>query len=95
MLEKSLNFTANFVREETEYGSFDEKSGNWSGAMGLAVRKEVDLVAADFQMTSQRLKIIDFSTPLFFAKTVLYIRKPSRKLTVNWSGHFKVFMTKF
>lgn len=95
ILEKSLNFTANFVREETDYGSLDVISGNWSEAMGLAVRKEVDLVAADFEMTSQRLEVIDFSTPLFFSRTVLYIRKPSTKLAVNWSAHFKVHISLF
>ena len=79
------------MKEEKEFGSWSQSSQTWSGAMGLIVNNEVDLVVSDLSLTPQRLNSADFSMPLFSTQDTLYVKKPSNKKAIIWTGYFEPF----
>lgn len=90
ILQTIMNFKTKHVKEEKEFGSWDEDSKTWSGAMGSIVAGDVDLIVADLSMSSRRLLSADFTIPLFSSEDALYVKKPSNKKTIVWSGYFQV-----
>ena len=90
ILQGIMNFKTKHVKEEREYGIWDENQQTWSGAMHLIVTGKVDLIVSDLSITSKRLQSADFSIPLFSSQDVLFVKKPSNKKTIIWSGYFQV-----
>lgn len=51
------------LRESEHKGHLDRRTGNWTGILGRLVRREADLGLADFAVTSQRSRAVEFSVP--------------------------------
>ncbi|KAJ4428309.1 hypothetical protein ANN_24328, partial [Periplaneta americana] len=52
-----------------------EANGSWTGLIGMLQRREVDVVNADVTMTSERLDVVDFMTPLVSTRFHLAIKQ--------------------
>ena len=75
-----------------KYGRFDEKTQHWSGMIGELESQKADLVVADMVITSERAKVIDFTTPFMdTGVTILYKREQH-----NYErGMFTLFVSPF
>ncbi|ESO96489.1 hypothetical protein LOTGIDRAFT_115937, partial [Lottia gigantea] len=71
-LASSMNFSFIIVMpEDGQWGVVE--NGSWTGLVGQIVRREVDLTVAPLVISSERLKVMDFSFPFFHDySTVLY-----------------------
>ena len=85
--EANLNFTSKIQMLENS-GSWN--GTYWTGAMGLLVDREVDLVVSGMALQPIRMSRIDFTVPLDYETTALFIRDPKIIYNVTWSGYFKV-----
>ena len=90
LLKETINFKIKHVKEESDAGTWNEDRKTWSGAVGLIVAGEVDLVVSDLSITPQRMFSADFSVPLLSTQDALYVKKPSNKNAIIWTGYFQV-----
>ncbi|XP_055956921.1 glutamate receptor ionotropic, kainate glr-3-like, partial [Patella vulgata] len=51
-------------------------NGSWTGLVGQVLRREVDLVVAPLVITSERLKVMDFSFPFFHDYSAVLFKMP-------------------
>ena len=58
-------------------GRFDQ--GSWNGMIGEALNGNVDIIAADLTITSERAKVLEFTVPFMSAYTTIVSRKPERR----------------
>jgi len=88
-----FNYTIKLV-PDGKYGQYNEKKHQWSGMVGELLSEKADLVVADLAITSERAKVIDFTTP--FMNTgiaLLYKREPynfTRGLFTFFVAPFKI-----
>ena len=85
------NFSTKTVKIVDDYGSWDENSKTWSGAVGLLVNNEVDLIVTWFPSIQELSLIVDYTVAIIQVDLFLHIREPSSKISVLWSGYFKVY----
>ena len=72
----NFNYTIKLV-SDGKYGMYDEKEHQWSGMVGELLSKKADLIIADLVITSERVKVIDFTTPFINTGiTLLYKKEP-------------------
>lgn len=45
-------------------------NGSWIGAIGMLTRNEVDLIAAELMMATDRLEDVEYTTPVYTTKFV-------------------------
>lgn len=64
--------------EETEYGSLT-KDGNYSGAIGLVQRRQVDFGADLFIVHEKRGRVVDFTDAFFEGMYHVVLRRTVRK----------------
>ncbi|KAL7301179.1 hypothetical protein TKK_0006150 [Trichogramma kaykai] len=88
ILEENLNCTIVYSKSEA-WGS-KHPDGSWSGAIGMLVRKETDLVAAELLMSTDRLDSIAFTTPVFSTKCRTFIKRP-QYAAVKWTAYSDPF----
>ena len=89
-LSKVMNFKIEYIlAANNSYGTWNERDRNWSGMMGLLAANKVDLAVADFRITKQRLRSVEFTIPLLSSYDRLYIKQPSEGAV--WSGHVQVY----
>ena len=88
-LSNILNFTLVYKTGETELGSWNYTSHEWSGVMRQIDKDEVDMSISPMTMTSKRLEAVDFSQPLILSRNFLFIKQPKR-INVKWIGHLQV-----
>ena len=53
--------------------------GSWNGMIGEALNGNVDIIAADLTITSERAKVLEFTVPFMSAYTTIISRKPERR----------------
>lgn len=46
-------------------------NGSWIGAIGMLTRNEVDLIAAELMMATDRLEDVEYTTPVYTTKFVI------------------------
>ncbi|KAK6186484.1 hypothetical protein SNE40_008514 [Patella caerulea] len=92
ILAKHLNFTFTFVQpSDGKYGG-KSRDGKWQGLVGLLLdRKEVDMVIAEFSITEERSKLIDFILPPFATYTWSALCKRGIQSQSNWVKVFRPF----
>ncbi|KAK6186486.1 hypothetical protein SNE40_008516 [Patella caerulea] len=91
MLAKHLNFTFTFVQpSDGKYGG-KSSDGKWQGLVGLLDREEVDMVIADFSITKERSKVVDFILPPFTRNTWSALSNRGIQRESNWSKIFRPF----
>ena len=89
-LKLAANFTTIEVDRHKAYGSWNQSSKIWSGAMGQVENGKADLIASLYLMTPKRFSSFDYTVPIKGFETSLIIRKPSTKLVISWTGYFMV-----
>ncbi|KAJ8678999.1 hypothetical protein QAD02_014786 [Eretmocerus hayati] len=90
-LQNYLHFNYKILYHEDFFGTFDEKSKQWTGAIGRVARNEVDFGIAEFTMTKERLKVAKFTHPILLTPIYLYLREPKIS-PLKFSQYFEVFM---
>ncbi|THK33007.1 glutamate receptor-like [Diachasma alloeum] len=88
-LSEFLNFTISTVIIEDNQGYWDSDISRWTGVIGRLVRGEADIGLAPFMMTAERLKVIDFTVPIYDGFSQLYIKKPDT-IVLHWNAYFQV-----
>lgn len=84
-----MNFTMVVLDPVDTYGGWNHQMDTWTGVIGQVVTDEADIGAAEFTLTSDRLKIVDFTMPLIYSRSRLYFKQPE-STNVHWSGYFRV-----
>ena len=64
--------------------TLNEKTGQWSGAIGLVQRDEVDYAVGSFFPTYTTSKVVTFSAAKTYSPIYLFSRKP-RELSSTWN----------
>ncbi|KAK6186373.1 hypothetical protein SNE40_008420 [Patella caerulea] len=91
ILAQYLNFTFTFVQpSDGKYGG-KSRDGKWQGLVGLLDRREVDMVIAEFSITEERSKLIDFILPPFATYTWSALCKRGIQSQSNWVKVFRPF----
>lgn len=76
VLSQKLNFKTCYVYPpDKTFGSYDEKSGEVTGAVGMAYRQEVDLIATSLTVSHSRALFVDFSIPFLHEPFGILTRK--------------------
>ncbi|KAJ8681897.1 hypothetical protein QAD02_017689 [Eretmocerus hayati] len=88
ILQENLNCSITYA-ESQSWGSKQE-DGTWTGIIGMLVRKEIDLAAAELLMTSDRLDAVLFTTPVFSTKCRAFIRRPYFT-AIKWTAYSDPF----
>ena len=88
ILQSKLDFSVQWV-QENDYGVFDENQQEWTGAIGMVKRGEVDTYLDDMSITQSRSKAVAFTTAFQSYSYRLYMQK--RTPSSSWSTFLKVF----
>ncbi|PSN40731.1 Ionotropic receptor 132 [Blattella germanica] len=76
LLEHSLNFKTNFVMPgDGTFGSM-MKNGSWTGMVGMVQNGFAEIGTAAFSMTTQRIQVVDYLSPLVKEKLTVFIQQP-------------------
>ena len=91
-----------FPSVDNRYG-IENESGSWNGEfqlykimlsrdfiqglVGMLMRNEIDLIAADLTVTAARLKVMDFSKP-FMSSSITFLLRVSNSLR-HWPNIFQ------
>ena len=87
ILQRMTNFDyAMYPSVDGGWGS-KQPDGTWSGQIGMILRGEVEFSIADFSITLERSRMVDFSEFLLYSRINMFIRTPSRD--VGWSTFVK------
>lgn len=66
--------------KDGSYGSENPNEvGGWDGIVGELVRREADIAIAPLTITSERERVIDFSTPFMNHGISIMIKKPLKQ----------------
>ena len=69
------NLTYRLVESEDDrYGVEQSAGGGWTGLVGMLLRNEIDVIAADLTITASRLAVMDFSKPFMSSSITLLLR---------------------
>jgi len=96
-LSKAAKFYFTFkLVSDGQYGQYDEKKQQWSGLIGELASQKADLVIADMVITSEREKVIDFTTPFMNTGiTILYQKQLAGREWYNSRNIFTFLTTPF
>ncbi|THK33025.1 ionotropic receptor 107 [Diachasma alloeum] len=87
-LSQAMNFTLSKIIWEHDYGIWNPKTSNWTGAIGRIHRREADIGVSDFFMTTQRYAAVSFTSPIFFTPLKLHFKKRHAD-NLTWNAYFK------
>merc|ERR550519_2459549 len=66
------NFTYSLVESQDDRYGVEQSSGlGWTGLVGMLLRNEIDVIAADLTITASRLSVMDFSKPFMSSSITL------------------------
>ena len=69
------NFTFSLVESQDDrYGVEQREGGGWTGLVGMLLRQEIDVIAADLTITASRLSVMDFSKPFMSSSITLLLK---------------------
>lgn len=90
LLGHGMNCT--FTFEEAREWGLRMSNGSWIGAIGMLTRNEVDLIAAELMMATDRLEDVEYTTPVYTTKCRTYIKRPSFT-AVKWKAYTAPFQS--
>ncbi|XP_032687916.1 uncharacterized protein LOC116852050 [Odontomachus brunneus] len=90
LLQEAMNCT--FTYKEANSWGMCLPNGLCTGAVGMLMNNEVDFAATEFMMTSDRLDVISFTTPIYTTKCRTYIKRPA-STNVKWDAYMAPFST--
>ncbi|EFN82107.1 Glutamate receptor delta-1 subunit [Harpegnathos saltator] len=88
LLQEGMNCTFTY-KEAKSWGACLSNS-TCTGAVGMLTNNEVDFAATEFMMTSDRLEVVSFTTPIYTTKCRTYIKRPA-SANVKWDAYFAPF----
>ena len=69
------NFTYSLVESQDDRYGVEQSSGaGWTGLVGMLLRNEIDVIAADLTITASRLNVLDFSKPFMSSSITLLLK---------------------
>ena len=69
------NFNFSLVESQDDrYGVEQSAGGGWTGLVGMLLRNEIDVIAADLTITASRLSVMDFSKPFMSSSITLLLK---------------------
>ncbi|XP_078039267.1 putative glutamate receptor isoform X2 [Augochlora pura] len=88
LLQEGMNCTFSYV----EAGSWGVRlpNGTWTGSIRMLIEDEADLAATELMMTSDRLDVIEFTTPVYSTKCRVYMKRPDTT-AVKWNAYLAPF----
>ncbi len=81
---KSNNITPHWINANYTWGTLNDTTGQWSGAVGLIQRDEADYAVRGFAVTYARSKVAAFSPGVEYAPYHWLTRYP-QELTPMWN----------
>lgn len=88
-LEERLNFTTKYiVSPDNRYGGLTS-DGKWNGLIGMAKRKQIDVIVAEMTMTQERIKVVDFLRPILITDLQIFFRPPG--ILTDWDVVLRPF----
>jgi hypothetical protein len=88
-LSQEMNWTASrSLFYGSDWGSYDSKSGAWSGLIGLTQRGKADVIGTSFDLTAERFQVLDYLTPMTETKMTIIINKDTPELH-SWTMFMK------
>lgn len=57
-----------FSYKEADTWGVQLLNGSWTGSIRMLIEDEVDLVATEMMMSSDRLEVLKFTTPIYTSK---------------------------
>nr|CAD7409243.1 unnamed protein product [Timema poppensis] len=76
--------------EEGEMWGKERNDGNWTGMIGMLQRHEAEVAISTFAMSSRRLNVISYTTPIFRSCFQMFIR-PQQTTILHWGLYFSPF----
>ena len=90
ILASKLNFTVNFmIPGDGAWGALNS-NGTWTGMIGMLIKKEVDIAAADLSATEARQRVVKFSSAIA-EEIVTLVAAPSGETEANSWIYFEIF----
>jgi len=72
--------TYKFMRpSDGKYGQYNANSNSWDGMIGMAVNGQVDMIAADLTITTERHEALEFTVPFMAAQVTVLLKKEKRR----------------
>ncbi|XP_013190560.2 glutamate receptor ionotropic, kainate 2-like [Amyelois transitella] len=79
-LAKMNEFNYTFdIQEDGVYGSYDAKTGEWTGMMQKIMDGRADFAITDLTITSARQKAVDFTSPFMNLGITILYKKPTKQ----------------
>ncbi|XP_019887827.1 glutamate receptor ionotropic, kainate 2 isoform X2 [Ooceraea biroi] len=88
LLQEGMNCT--FTYKKSKSWGVCLPNGTCTGAVGMLMNGKADFAATEFMMTSDRLDVISFTTPIYTTKCRTYIKRPS-STNVKWNVYTAPF----
>ena len=90
VLHEKLKFSVNWVHiDDKKFGSYDDKTKQWSGVVKMINENQIDTFIMPLSMTSSRSNVIKFTNPLEDSSLRLFMQRPST--TASWTTFIDVF----
>ncbi|KAL0269926.1 UNVERIFIED_CONTAM: hypothetical protein PYX00_007507 [Menopon gallinae] len=86
-IESLINCTTVPVRSVDDATGLEFKNRTWNGLMGMLLKNEIDVIAAELTMTKDRMEVIDFTYAAASAKYQLFFKALGYRL--EWKAIFK------
>ena len=90
ILASKLNFTVNFMIPGDKAWGTLTTNGTWTGMIGMLIKDEVDIAAADLSATEARQRVVKFSSAIA-EEVVTLVAPPSGETEVNSWIYFEIF----
>ena len=90
ILACKLNFTVNFILPSDGTWGALTKNGTWTGMIGMLIKDEVDIAAADLSATEARQRVVEFSSAIA-EEVVTLVAAPSGETEANSWIYFEIF----
>ncbi|XP_043266187.1 probable glutamate receptor [Colletes gigas] len=88
LLQEGMNCT--FSYQESDKWGIQLPNGTWTGMIGMLMHDEAGLAATELMMTSDRLDVVKFTTPVYSTKSRVYIKRPDTT-AVKWNAYLAPF----
>ena len=83
-MQSELNFTVDlYFRKDGQWGTFNDSSKTWTGAVGSLFKGEADMFACPLDLTLARAQAVSFLPPTFSDYSTVVIQK--KDSSVSWN----------
>ena len=90
VLQEKANFSTELMENKDGQYGIETENKTWTGMVGMLSRKEADIAIACLTINNARLKVIDYTVPVFRDKTTI-ISAARTKKEPNLLGYMDTF----